>query len=243
MRLNKVVMTTLGVLLTSLAFAGNDDPWRLVATLSAGPAWSTPGESQTIYVQPELAETFAPNSTTQVFADGEMFLGLQHPVAQDIQGQLGLAVADTTGIPLNGDIWQDADPDFNNLSYNYKISHVHIAVKGKLLTDMYQAVQPYIAGSLGVGFNRAYQYSSTPKLFEVLPEPPFAPETSTAFTYTIGLGLQRALTNHWSIGVGYEFADWGKTSLGTAAGQVSDAGVRLNHVYTNELQFNLSFIA
>ncbi len=243
MKINKAItmMTTLSIISTNLVFADDDGQWRLMGTLSAGPAWSDPGKTQTIYLQPAFPETFAANSTTEIFGDGEIFLGLQHHLVHHLKGQLGLAVAGTTAIPLNGDVWQDADPNFNNLSYQYKISHAHVAVKGKLLTNIYQWVQPYISGSLGVGFNHAYQYSSSSKLFEVLPEPPFETQTTTSFTYTLGVGLQRALNNHWSIGVGYEFADWGQTSLAAATGQLSNGGLNLNHVYTNELQLNLSF--
>jgi opacity protein-like surface antigen len=213
-----------------------------MTTLSLGPAWSAPGQTQTIYLQPELPETFAANTTTEIFGDGEIFFGLQRAVAHHLQTQLGLAFVGTTSIPLNGDVWQDADPNFNNLSYNYRINHAHVAVKGKLFTDIYQWMQPYISASLGVGFNRASQYTSAPKLFEVLPEPPFGSQTTTAFTYTVGVGLQHALNNHWFVGVGYEFADWGQTSLSAAAGQVSNGGLNLNHIDTNELQFSLSFV-
>ena len=146
-----------------------------VATLSLGPAWSSPGKTQTLYLQSALPQTFAANSTTKAFGDGDIFLGLQHRLAPQLQAQLGLAVAATSAIPLNGDIWQDADPELNNLLYNYKISHAHVAVKGKLLTDRYPLVQPYVSGSIGVGFNHAYHYSSTSKLFEVIPGPPFTP--------------------------------------------------------------------
>lgn len=243
MNVNKLVTITLGMTFAGLLLASGESTWKRVTTISGGPAWSTPGQTQTIYLQPALPETFAANPTTAIFADGEIFLGLQHHLMSSLQAQLGLAVAATTAIPLNGDIWQDADPSFNNLSYDYQITHAHIAVKGKLLTERYQLLQPYVSGSLGVGFNRAYKFNSLPKIFEVVPEPPFATQTTTAFTYTLGAGLQRALNTHWSVGIGYEFADWGKSSLAAAPSQLSGGGLSLNHLYTNQLQFNLSFVA
>lgn len=242
MNLNKVVTTTLSAIFATQAFSAYNNSWRPVATLSAGPAWSAPGATQTIYLQPELPESFNANTTTEIFADGEIFLGLQHLLTSHLQSQIGLTLAGTTAIPLNGDIWQDADPNFNNLTYDYKISHTHVAAKGKLLTTVYPWVQPYVSASLGIGFNHAYNYTSASKLFEVLPEPGFAAHTTTAFTYTLGLGLQRELSRHWFIGIGYEFANWGKTTLSAATGQLSNNGLNLNHVYTHELQFSLSFI-
>ncbi|KTD46277.1 outer membrane protein [Legionella quateirensis] len=247
MNLNKVVTIACGITLTGLVCAGDggsiDSSWRPAATLSLGPVWSTPGKTQTIYLQPELRETFAAQSTTEKFGSGELFLGLQHYFSPKLFAQIGFAVATTTVIPLNGDIWQDADPDFNNLFYDYKIKHTRLAVKGKLLTDFYQLVQPYLSGSLGVGVNHAYNYSTTPKNIDIQPEPPFASHTTRDFSYTLGAGLQRALNSHWSVGVGYEFSDWGRTSLGSSAEQVLTGGLNLNHVYTNQLQFNLSFVA
>jgi opacity protein-like surface antigen len=248
-KLNKVVTVALGLALINQVFAGDggnsiDHKWRPVVALGLSHAWSnSPGETQTIYLQPELAETWTSNSAKKKFTVGELFLGLQHNFTPTLFAQLGFAAATTTAITLNGEIWQDADPDMNNLTYSYKIKHTRLAVKGKLLTNVHQLVQPYISGSLGVGINRAYNYISTPKNHNILPEAPFASKTTRKLTYTLGAGLQRALNSHWSIGFGYEFSDWGKTSLGAALEQVSNGGLNLNHIYTNQLQFSLSFVA
>ena len=237
-----VVTIALGMAVASIGFAG-DGLWRPVTTLSLGPAWANPGANQTFFFQSALSEAFVPKWSTAVLGDGEIFLGRQHRLAPHWQAQLGVAGAATTPISRNGDIWQDSDPNFNNFFYNYKISHAHVAVKGKLLTDVYSLLQPYVSGSLGVGFNHAYHYNSVSKLFEVLPEPSFAPQTTTALTYTLGIGLQRELNQHWSFGVGYEFSDWGKTTLASAPEQLSNGGLSLHHVYTQQLQFSLSFFA
>lgn len=101
MKLNKIVITILGVIFTSLVSAGEDSKWRLAATLSAGPTWSSPSEAQTIYVQPEFPETFNAKSSTVVFGDGEFFFGLQHGLTSHLQSQLGFAVAGTTSIPIS----------------------------------------------------------------------------------------------------------------------------------------------
>lgn len=93
-----------------------------------------------------------------------------------------------------------------------------------------------------MAFNQANQYSSSPKIFEVLPEPPFVSQTIAAFTYTLGVGLQRELNKHWSIGIGYEFADWGKTALAPTRTELSNDSLSLNHIYTNQLQFSLNFV-
>ena len=222
----------------------NPNEWKRVITLSLGPAWSAPGTTQTINFSPAVPpQTYVPVSNTQIMGNGELFAGLQKSILANVQAQLGLAVAGTTDIQLNGNIWQDNDPDFNNFIYNYKISHSHVAIKGKLLKEFNAFVQPYVGASLGVGFNHAFHYNNLPRLPEVSPEPPFQSDTTTAFTYTLDIGIQKILNQHWSVGMGYEFADWGTTRLGLASGQLTGTGLSVNHVYTNELQFNLSFVA
>ena len=109
--------------------------------------------------------------------------------------------------------------------------------------DFNQMVQPYVSGSLGVGFNRAHDFTITPKIFEEVPAPNFTDNRTTAFTYTLGIGVQKALTTNWQAGIGYEFANWGKSQLGRAPGQTLNSGLHLSHLYTNQLQFSLSYVA
>ncbi len=104
-------------------------------------------------------------------------------------------------------------------------------------------LKPYVSGSLGVGFNQAYHFNITPTIFAAVPAPNFTSNTTVAFTYTLGIGLQRAINAHWKVSAGYEFADWGKSQLGTALGQTLGAGLSLNHLYTNGIQFSLSYCA
>jgi opacity protein-like surface antigen len=249
MKTNKVAVMLFGCALTHAALAGtmgqstHPEGWKTVATLSLGPTWADGGKTQTIYLESDLQQAYSANKKVQLLGSGEIFLGLQRGLAYHLQAQLGLAVATTTSTRLYGNVWQDADPDSNNFYYSYHINHTHIAVKGKLLTDIAKIIQPYINGSLGIGFNRADNYTQTPKLFEVPPMPPFTSHTQNTFTYTIGTGLQKALDQHWSVGIGYEFADWGKSSLSAAPGQTLNNSLQLNHLYTNQLQLSLSFVA
>jgi len=71
----------------------------------------------------------------------------------------------------------------------------------------------------------------------------FASNTTTAFTYTLGAGVQRHLNQHWQAGIGYEFSDWGRRQLNRASGQTLNSGLSLPHLYTNGLLFNLTYHA
>lgn len=105
---------------------------------------------------------------------------------------MGVAVGFTGQAGLTGVIWDDANPEYNNFTYNNKIQHTHVATKGALLVDMDFWLIPWINDSIAVG---------------------------------------------------YECTDWGKSSLGRAPEKTLNTGLILNHLYTNGLMFNLTYLA
>lgn len=242
-------MSSLLLLSTMQAQAGTMGPvgpvsdWRWVGTLSAGPAWATAGETQTFFLTPAIEKTYAAEKTSKVLGSGELFLGGQKALNNSWLGQLGLALGLAGDAQAQGIIWDDANPEFNNLSYAYKIRHGRVAVKGKLLHDSGSWFTPWVSGSLGVGFNRAHDFTNTPLRFEAVPNSNFANKTKTAFTYTVGAGVQKTINEHWQLGVGYEFADWGHSELGRAFGQSLNSGLQLDHLYTNGVLLNITYLS
>ena len=245
---NSFVLVLSASLLTANSLAGTMGPitqqpnWSWVGTFSAGPVWQNGGATQTFYLIPEIEKTYAANQSTHALFDGEVFVGLQKTLSQTLQGQLGLAVAATSNASLTGVIWDDADPEFANYTYSYKLQHTHVAVKGKLLADAGHWLTPWVSASLGVGFNNAHSFNNTPLIFEALPNADFSSHMTTAFTYTLGVGVQKALSIHWQVGACYEFADWGQSQLQRVPGQTMGSGLGLNHLYTNGLLLNLTYI-
>lgn len=242
-----VVITAGG--LVSYASAGTMGPvmtskdWTWVGSIAAGPVWSRGGEAQTFYLAPEIEKTYVARKSTNALASGELFVGIQKSLTSQWLGQLGLATATTGNAELQGVIWDDADPQFDNYSYQYKVRNSRVAVKGKLLLDKGYWLMPWVSASVGVGFNRAHDFTNTPLIFEALPNANFTDHTKTAFTYTLGAGVQKSINEHWQVGVGYEFADWGKSELGRALGQILNTGLTLNHLYTNGVLLNLTYVA
>lgn len=217
-----------------------------VITISGGPAWTKTGKTQTFYVQPDVQNTYAASNKTNSLTTGELFLGLQYTLSEQFNGQLGLAIAGSSMADLSGQIWQDADANYNNFNYSYHVSQFRLGLKGKLISlvnPIIPRIQFYISGSVGIGFNRAFNYQATPTISEAVAAPNFTSKTTTALTYTLGVGIQKSFHTHWQIGLGYEFADWGQSNLGSALGQTINSELHLNHLYTNELQFSISYIA
>lgn len=211
-----------------------------VISLSLGGAWENNGDTQTRYLTPTIEKTYKAHRTTHGLINAELFMGNEWCLPHRLQGQLGLTLAATNDATLSGNIWDDADPQFNNYQYHYEMQHTHLAVKAKLLTDRYDSLLPWVSVSMGVAFNRAHHFNSRPTIFEAVPTPDFKPNMSTAFTYTLGFGIQRKLNDHWQVGIGYEFADWGKGHLARADEQCIGTGLTLNHLYTNSILINLT---
>ena len=216
--------------------------WTPVFMLSGGPAWGSPGDSQTLALQSDIEKRYVANKTNQAIGTGEVFFGVQRAIKANLNGQLGLAVSATSNFGLNGDIWEDGNSAFNNYFYQYQVNHVGVMAKGKLIGEISPLIQPYLSAGVGVGFNRSHDFTITPRIFEEVPAPDFQSNTATAFTYTVGVGLQRTLTKHLQVGIGYEFADWGQSSLSRTAGQTAGSGLSLNHLYTNELLFSITYL-
>jgi opacity protein-like surface antigen len=229
---------------TAMAGTMGRSNWTWLATVSGGAAWATySSATQTFFLAHEIEKTFVPTRSNNALAAGELFLGFQKEPISQWQGQLGLALALSGDARLSGIIWDDANPQFDNHSYQYRIRHSRVALKGKLIADRGCWLMPWISGSLGIGFNRAFDYNNTPLIFEALPNNNFANKSIAALSYTLGIGVQRAINTNWQVGVGYEFADWGASELGLAPQQTLNTGLRLNHLYTNGILFNLTYIA
>ncbi len=213
-----------------------------VASLSLNQAWSRVGEQQRFYLRQNIEQTFTANRSNSSFAEGEIFLGIQQDISSWVQAQLGLAYQATGNVNLEGNIWDDADPAYNNYSYAYQVSHQHAAVKLKLLIDMKSVIRPYVSGSLGIGYNTSHSYHNTATIPEAIANPNFANKTISDFTYTLGLGGQMDMTTHTSIGFGYEFASWGKSQLGRAPAQTVNTGLVLNNLCASALSANLTYV-
>lgn len=240
-----------GIVFSSSVFAGTMSGLmsnsQFLLGISAGPTWISGAQSQTINLEPDVTKTYTTDNQKNLFPSAELFIGWQKPlsahiVKQPLLSQLGISIAAAGNAKVSGDIWEDADPDFDNFTYNYKVRHLQMAAKGKLIVQSGWIVDPYISGSIGIGFNRAYDFTITPKISEEVAPPPFNSNTTTSFIYTLGIGLQKSLNTHFQAAIGYEFADWGKTQLSRASWQTINNGPTQNHLYANQVQLSLFYI-
>ncbi|MDI9818975.1 MULTISPECIES: outer membrane protein [unclassified Legionella] len=222
---------------------GQSEGWPLVVTLSGGPAWLHGEKRQTLWLSPEIVKTYTVKDNDNTLWAAELFLGYNGQLSSMIQGQLGLAIAGISSATLKGDIWDDAEPLFDNFTYSYKVRHAHLAVKAKLLADVGYNFLPYVSGSLGFASNRASNFRNDPKIFEAIAMPAFKNKTTSSAAYTAGVGIEMPFSTNWRAGIGYEFTDWGKVKLGLAPGQTTNSLLTSNSLYTQQFQLSLSYLA
>lgn len=218
------------------------DDAQYVLAISGGAAWTSAGETQTIYTQSNVYNTYAANNNAHALGFGELFFGEERSLGHYFAHEPGFAVSDSSLDNISGDVWQLGNPTQNNLTYQYNVNQVRLAVVDKILLNT-KYLQPYVSGSVGVGFNHAYDYASTPSNATAVAPAPYGSNTTTAFTYTVGAGLQTTFKKHWQTAVGYEFEDWGASSLSAVPNQsVGSSGLNLNHIYSSAIKFTLGYV-
>lgn len=249
MRINSILLCCQWLCIVALSSAhagtmGNaSSVFQWVASFSLGPGWYQTGSTQNLLLQPGFTNTYVANQDNRTLITGELFLGTLQQLSSRLWGQIGIAGALASPARVSGIIWETGDPHLDNFTYAYHIDHAQVSLKGKLLTLINQSWYPYLSASLGAAFNTSTHYTSTPLLFEIIPIPPFTKKTMTSFAYTVGVGLQKTMAPHWQLGFGYEFADWGQNQLGPIAGLATNSTPGLNHLYVNQLMFNITFLS
>lgn len=211
--------------------------------LSGGPGWTNAGSSQTITLTPDVTKTWVPQNlaNASILGNGEIFAGIQKSFFEHVQSQFGLSVYWGGNAELNGFMQEDGDPGFQNFSYQYDISHWHVALKSKWIAENTFNMNPYLSGSIGVGFNHSYSYSLTPVILQEVVIPPFESNTRASLTYSLGTGFQHTVNSHMTVALGYQLVSWGVSSLDRADGQTSGGGLRLSNLYTQGIEFNISY--
>ena len=214
--------------------------------VSGGPGWSSPGETQTLTLESDGPNTYNNRSKTQTLGMGELLLGFQTRLfTAPIQTQWGVLVSAAGMARIKGDVWQLADPEFNNLSYSYNINQIRTGLRTKWLLDQYaftEKFKPYMTASIAAGFNHSFSFQNSARNSDIVANPNFKDKTVTAFNYSVGVGLQKEINQHTHVGLGYEFFDWGKSGLASAPGQATNAAPFLNHLYVNTVLLNLTYL-
>jgi opacity protein-like surface antigen len=248
MKKNSALFLSLGFLtITSVGhsqplshFLPPDTAW--VVEVSGGPSWTQNGKSQTFNLSPDIEKSYIANQSKSTLITTELFLGIQQSIIYGLKTEVGLTIKQTGDAKLDGMILDDADPQFANYNYQYKVCHNSLALKGKLLFKSAFGFTPWISSSAGIGFNLSHSFRNNPLIPEAVANTNFTENRAASLTYTLGAGIQKAINSSWRIGLGYEFGDWGKSQLSRAEGQTLNNGLSLSHFYTHSLLINLAYL-
>lgn len=214
-----------------------------VITGSLGPTWQSNGKSQDILVAQNVIKKYYANNETSVLANISIFGGFQKKLYKKLNWQLGAILEHASNANLTGEIWDDADSRFNNYTYEYSMKVTRIAAKGKILYDAPYKLQPWISSSIGISYNYAFNFLNNPIIFPAVKNFNFTKYTTQAFTYSFGAGIQRDISKHLQVGLGYEFIDWGNSRLRKAPRQTNFNTIKMDHYYTNGVLFNITYIS
>jgi len=234
-------------LLTTLSWAGQPirDPSNCnnayILTVSGGPIWTRNDKTQTFALQSDVTKTYTGNKQYRSNGMVEVFVGAQEFIEDGFLGQLGLAYGFAQN-KISGEIWEDADPIFNDFDYVYPVNSSRFMLKTKFVIDAKYHLQYYLSADLGLSLNRAQSFKITPRIPEAVPAPAFQSHSTFAVAYALGVGLQLPLSKYWQAGIGYEFSDWGASTLSRAHQQTLNNGLNFNHLYTQALLFSVSLL-
>jgi len=221
--------------------------WHPVLALGAGAAsTSNLGQSQSFPIQNPTTDEFyyyfanRPTQTSGLF-DG--FLGTEWRFRPKWALQMGLDYNQASPFSAKGTFQQGADAlSADTYSYHYAVLTRQILAEGKLLYTV-KCFHPYLFGGLGVAVNSAYNYYTNVPPFLTFTRM-YANNTTTSFSYAVGVGVDKDLTSHLRAGVGYRFAGLGRVKLGIPTIDTTRVSGTLSqsHLYANELLAQLTWI-
>ena len=235
-----VCVSQLGYAGGNLVSSSVDSGLRSFVGFTLGAEFTRTGHTQTLSLLPPFSNHYTSSTSYQSSALLGLGMGLERRLAEQLSWQLGLSGYFNTEMRSKGHVWQFALPEFDNFIYDYRIQSKRLMATGKLLGTVKQTIHPYVSGELGAGFNRASSYRETPLAFEEVPMAPFSDRTQTSFAWGVGVGVDVDINTGLRLGLGYQFADLGKASLGRSPAQLSQQTFRLPHLYSQEVRFQLT---
>jgi opacity protein-like surface antigen len=213
-----------------------------VVTLSTGFARANVYSSKLINFDP-FQNAYIGTNHFDTETDSGLFVGAEMDFLQNWAWQLGLSYFQNEGFQESGNVYQFADPAFNNLTYQYQISSRRISIETKISRAFREIWHPYFSLSFGRACNKSYQYTETPVTSADVPMlVPFANNTAHTWAYSLGVGLDVNIAANWRLGAGYRFVNLGSASLGTTPLQSGTETISNDPIHTNELLAQISYV-
>ena len=134
--------------------------------------------------------------------------------------------------------------------YHYHLQTQQALVVAKVLATTHNVFHPYLSVGLGAGFNKATEFSAvTTETDSNNLTPVFANNNHTAFSYSVGLGVDTEIREKLRLGLGYRFSGFGNVSLGAGAIVINNYTFPVSfipsiaNVYSNQFVAQISYVA
>lgn len=222
-------------------------PWQPVISLGAGAAFTDNLGSNNYFpvVNPDTDSFYyyQPNQSSTGAGLFDVFLGGEFTLTNEIAVQAGLGYDVATSYNVNGRLTQGADaPSENVYSYHYQVFNQQLQAEGKLMYKFREIYHPYALLGLGAAFNSSYGFTTSVPPFLTLTRD-FKNHLETAFTYTVGLGIDVDVAENIRLGLGYRFADLCNVNLGhSTVNTTSVAGsINQSHLYLNQVLAQVTY--
>ena len=221
--------------------------WHPVIGAGGGVAITTNlGQSQNFPIQnPVTDEYYTYSSTNQAQTQGifEIFLGAEKPVFSSLLLQAGLAYSQAGTYQAKGNFTQGADVESaNQYTYKYNVVTRELLAQAKLMRPYQDKFYPYLLAGIGGSFNRASNYATNVPPFLTFTRN-YANNTSGAFAYKVGLGMDMDITRQARLGLAYRFSGLGRADLGAANidGVPVSGTLSQSNLYANEILLQLTY--
>ncbi|MDI1352930.1 MAG: hypothetical protein PSV35_09245 [bacterium] len=236
---------SLMLLLCEVGFAGTMGElvvtnMRPFTTINAGAEFMHAGESQRVSIIGPIGNYYTVNKSYQSSGLLGVAAGIETSAGSGFIWQLGIVGYYNSKVKARGDVWEFGLPEYDDFTYSYTIQSKRLMATGKLLVTYEQRFHPYLSADLGVGFNRASNYREIPLLTEVISTTYFSNTTTSSFAWGAGLGVDTDISNRFRLGIGYQFEDLGKVSLGPSLVQVGSGSLHSSHQYGQQVRLQLS---
>lgn len=225
---------------SDLVSSNVDSSLRPFAGMTLGAGFIRTGHVQTLSLLPPFTNHYTNNASYKSSGLMGLGLGIERGLTEQLSWQLGLSGYFNSQISSTGHVWQFALPEFDNFIYDYRIQSKRVMATGKLLGTLKQNIHPYVSGELGAGFNRASAYKETPLIVEAVAMAPFSGRTHTSLAWGAGGGIDVDISETLRLGLGYQFANLGKTSLGVSPAQFTQQTLSVSHLYSQEVRVQLT---
>lgn len=188
-----------------------------VVTLSGGIATPLGGQSQNLTFA-NTTFNYQPDNSSVVKPIFGGSIGLEYALNKSWIWQFGLGFYQTASNSVSGEEDQAPmlNPNAGNFwNYHYNVQSRQILFENKLFLTLPKEMYPYFFLGLGEGFNRTSGFEVTPQNSGEVATAVYGNNTNENFVYMTGLGLDKNISKHLRLGVGYRVGYLGKYDLGT----------------------------